>query len=375
MEKSKNNYSFKKNKITDRFSIKNKKSKFECNQCDKVYEKKSSFICHIRNKHQNFICECCNQIFDSFYRLKKHCKIEHFGEDELFECKICHKKFTMKQNLSNHEKNVHTEKKIKCKFKGCKTMFNFLCYMNRHYKQVHLKIPHMIIRECDICGYKCHMKKLFVNHMIGKHFLEKFQCECCPRNFDSHCKFQTHFMRDHFMVREKIECDICHKKFFNQESLVVHKRNIHREKKFKCESKKCDKMFKLFADMKRHYKQVHLKIRKECKFECDICGYRSISLRLLKIHMKRQFVHQRSRKRIKPSRYFHCKNCDYKATLVENLNAHVRKMKTLRISNEWEYTENCRLCHENGIKNCFVRLKRLSKNYPMNKFIDMNFKE
>lgn len=325
--------------------------KFKCNQCEKVYDKKGILKNHIKQKHQEFICEICNEKLTSSFLLEKHCKVEHFGESNLLECEICFKKFTLKHELYQHKKNSHGEKKIKCKFEDCTKLFRTLATMNEHHKLVHLKNRKDVVRECDICGFTSKQKRHFKNHMIGKHL--GFQCEFCDRSFGSHKIFQKHFFEDHSMG-EKVECDVCQKKFSYKISLNQHKKYFHSEKKFKCEYFKCDKMFIQLSRMRQHFRKDHLKIKPENKFECDICGYKTHTLYNLRIHMNKHRI-----VREKPSKYLQCKNCDYKTSHLKCLRQHMRKMLSSTTLNEKGFTRIFRLCHENGIKNCYIKLQKL----------------
>lgn len=347
----------------------NKTIKFGCNQCDKVYNQKNHLTRHIKEKHQDIICEFCDRMFSSFQLLDKHCKIDHFGEENLLKCEICHMKFTLKKYLRAHKKRVHAEKKFKCKFKGCKKLFSLPAYMNIHYKQDHLKIKSMIFRKCDICGFKSLQKKGFENHMIGKH-LGGFQCEFCDRSFDSHDLFKKHFFKDHSMG-ELVECEVCHKKFHDRQSLDKHKSLHHKEKKIKCDFENCEKMFRFLSEMRAHYKEIHFKLKRERRFECDFCGFKFFKLTHLKIHLKNMTVHQKIRS--KTIQNFKCKSCDYKSTRKDHLKEHMKKMRAPRASKEKEITEIYRLCHENQIRNISVNLQNLTKKYPMNEFVDMDW--
>ncbi|XP_063392572.1 zinc finger protein 286A-like [Cydia fagiglandana] len=89
--------------------------KYECDMCNKRFEKKDKLVSHIINhmKPKPFTCKFCKKGFFQIGHLNRHLVI-HLGAKETYKCGSCKQKFTQNASLKRHiEKNVCKKKVFK----------------------------------------------------------------------------------------------------------------------------------------------------------------------------------------------------------------------------------------------------------------------
>ena len=89
------------------------------------------FLSHL--ERQNFICEECHKIFSKKSALEVHSRV-HTGIKP-YRCNICTKAFSICGNLKRHIL-IHTgERPYQCSH--CPKTFNNASHLSRHLKSVH----------------------------------------------------------------------------------------------------------------------------------------------------------------------------------------------------------------------------------------------
>lgn len=139
---------------------------FSCDQCDKTYDKRSSYLYHQRTKHTNpsnfkFQCSVCNKKFAYNNDLIRHTRI-HTNEKP-FSCNYCGKQFTDRSTHLKHER-IHS---------GIK-MF-----------------------QCDQCPKSFTLKFVLDNHVLTHTGIKNFICPECGKRFLRKSKMKDHFFRIH----------------------------------------------------------------------------------------------------------------------------------------------------------------------------------
>ncbi|BET00001.1 Hypothetical protein NTJ_12817 [Nesidiocoris tenuis] len=143
----------------------------------------------------------------------------------------------------------------------------------------------------------------------------------CP-----HCDFTSRLARTlykHVKSHANLEitnCPICEAKFDDIESLIGHVNADHKARTYSCIH--CCRVFPKFGILKIHM-ATH---KKELKFKCEKCDFKTHRRLNLQRHMKR--FHSRSYK---------CTQCSYKTGALSRLKAH------LSVHNE-EKLHACALC-------------------------------
>ena len=98
-------------KEADEYNVEEEKQ-FQCEQCPKRYNKKSSVYDHVRKVHSVYFFQCqeCGKLFYHQKSLNDHLTTDHlkdFSEcQEIFKCDKCGKYFTSSDSLNLHQKFI-----------------------------------------------------------------------------------------------------------------------------------------------------------------------------------------------------------------------------------------------------------------------------
>ncbi|CAJ1061737.1 zinc finger protein ZFAT-like isoform X1 [Xyrichtys novacula] len=200
------------------------------------------------------------------YSIKQDAPSLHQGELKVFVCEFCNKIFKFKHSLVTHLRTHTQEKPFQC--------------------------PH--------CDYASSFKANLNIH-LRKHTGEKFSCPHCTFTCLSQGHLKVHVERVHLKVKQ--HCSFCEKKYSDVKNLLKHMERYHNIKD---------------PEVQQSYQQLQLKTRQGLRqflYHCPTC--------------KRQFKNQLERERHLlihgPQRPFSCLLCDYAATKMATLAAHVKK--------------------------------------------------
>lgn len=223
------------------------KDTYKCEVCDKVFDKRASFLGHRRDHRKNFLCPKCGKSFSQSNHLSIHLRT-HSGEKP-YQCPICETRFRDKTALACHQR-VHTrEKPFVCQHcgKAFTTNWGRKFHTRQHTKEVQFK--------CEIC------EKVYVNqyahkiHMKTHSGKRDFECSVCKQKF-----FTIWVLKAHMAVHgvdKFFECEYCGSKFPRKRTLLEHQK-LHAEKKqYKCEE--CGKDFAQYSGLYSHRKFHHKK--------------------------------------------------------------------------------------------------------------------
>lgn len=199
-----------------------------------------------------------------------------------FQCRICdHKSFT--KDLHNCHMQVHGMK-IECKI--CHKFVTNLKRHSRNHEKEECKICNKIYAKdnlknhikthgkddlliCEICGLRQSSRQLLQSHYFKYHPTKRY-CDLCPLSFELKNKLARHMEQTHSKLRP-FGCKICGHKSYTRSVLKMHM--LRHGSKTKC--KICQKFV---TNMKGHL-TLHDKV------ECKICS-KSYSKGSLKRHIK-----------------------------------------------------------------------------------------
>ena len=110
-------------------------SKYECEQCDKIYTTRLGLDLHKKSFHEGlkYTCDECDYQASQQSNLKVHIRNKHEGVR--YACDHCDYQATDKRNLTRHIQTVHEG----------------------------------IMKACDLCDYKAKDKRTIINHIKSMH--------------------------------------------------------------------------------------------------------------------------------------------------------------------------------------------------------------
>ena len=213
-------------------------------------------------------------------------------------CDICEMSFKTKKTFKVHKTRGSCKKLSKCH--NCGTLFKTVLSLKKHRCST-------LGHQCDVCSkYYKTKQQLRCHEIIHEDSRTLLNCNPCGKKFTSIYSFKNH---NQFgcHVKESLACSAdlhintkehnficeCGKTFKTKKHLSVHKHMHHMEEKgksFPCPE--CDESFIDPMYMKTHFNSTHvkvahkvIKIEKDKKAKCLICGRTFKGEKSMKLHM------------------------------------------------------------------------------------------
>ena len=196
------------------------KNLHKCDQCDKVYTKKSYLNTHkmTHTGERPYKCDQCEKTFRFKYDLERH-NLTHTGEKP-YQCDQCDKSFTQGSTLKAHLR-THTGEK-----------------------------PY----QCGVCGTKFRQGSILRGHMRTHTDESPYQCDQCEKRFKKRHNLKRHSWT-HTGGPKSHKCDECGKTFNYKQSLKDHCMVHTGKKPYKCIQ--CDKYFARDTYLEKHVRTHH----------------------------------------------------------------------------------------------------------------------
>ena len=227
---------------------------FECNKCDKKFE---------RSRH-----------------LRLHFARHHIDPDLWTDqCDVCGKKYADAEILLRH-KATHASEKIKCLNEDCKKTFSSTTSMQQHHRSFHLLGRVRVLKKKEYsCAIEGCEKSFSKHHLLKQHSYEHtgippFKCGTCNKRFLT----QTHCNR-HIKTHAGYKCDKCDEVCVTWSALRSHVSKAH-PKLYKCE--KCEREYKSLYQLKKH-EETHQD--KRLVYKCNQCDRSYTKKSNLKSHV------------------------------------------------------------------------------------------
>ncbi|KAK7080236.1 hypothetical protein SK128_010014 [Halocaridina rubra] len=213
-----------------------KEKLFECNFCDKKYNRKVHLDRHYEVDHVGirYSCNICTKSYTRKHRLITHLLVHH-NIRKLHECKVCKQSFAAKDELISHSL-LHTGHKTYTADKP-----------NSH--------------PCKICNKSFTRKKDLEKHELVHSEAKEYKCTVCGKTFLDQRNLNRHALTHN--VDKPYECDVCHKLFSRTDLLKRHSLTHIVRKTSKC--RLCSAPLKAKRDFN------FLNISEQGLYACTIC--------------------------------------------------------------------------------------------------------
>ena len=356
--------------------IEEKIEKYKCDQCDKVFERKSNWSSH-RKVHKGkkgrpaqftkelepqsgelkFRCSKCDMWFDNDYAWLTHRKLHEEAQESCLvkiKCFICHKEFEHEKFFSKHMKENHTlNNEYKCNicsktFKAvnhhelefhltkehCIGEFRYKCdicekpFLNARFLKEHKALVHEGQKRksmnlvCDICGKVLGSKEALKHHKRNQHTAQVIndidivkQCSKCSKEFNQPELFEDHLKLCLDEPPKDFKCKYCDLIWVSDLSLELHIAVQHQKLNHVCPI--CGNVFTTDAHKRYHIKHVH---EKKFDYVCHLCAKPCAAKTDFKKHMAYQ--HGIGEKK------HHCQHCPQKYVTANDLKRHVKEAHT-----------------------------------------------
>ena len=281
---------------------------YDCNDCDKKFDKVSGLKNHVHRVHTSVRqCVECNATFADKATLLIHMNMSH----EKYKCDQCDKECATEKLLNTHKKQIHEGKKFACE--KCDKVYGASSHLKKHVQMTHEDKSLCQIHKCDQCDKKYDAKAQLRFHKETVHEGKKDHvCETCGKAFGRKGHLSLHIKSVHEGLN-KCQCNVCGKNFTEEASLRRHFSVIHEgEKKFNCTE--CAKSFGQKHHLSDHIKRVHEGIKDNI---CGLCNKAFITTSKLKHHIKMKH------ERIKVKKTHACEDCGKVFPKPSRLKRHV----------------------------------------------------
>ncbi|XP_055692281.1 zinc finger protein 184-like [Lutzomyia longipalpis] len=253
------------------------KPKPTCEQCGRVFAKKSRLVRHLASRaHDMFYrCRLCGAPYKDRTALRMHHQEEH---RKFFECAECGKEFEKKVCLRNHLWRFHFVNKIPDYLKK-KEVSCELCgkiFTRTDYLRYHLKIIHGDHKEapCPHCPKTLKNEIQLRSHIERQHKPEKqiHKCNTCSATFSIKTAYMRHLMTH---IKEPVNCYYCRSVLKNRARLRRHIVAKHKGlpwdiKDGPISCPKCQESLENLTAFNQHFLETHPSDEPEI-VECSIC--------------------------------------------------------------------------------------------------------
>ena len=298
---------------------------YQCSTCGFGFLTMDFFRAHQCNAHNNpnrVACTVCQKTFPDKFQLARHTMV-HTGIQ--YRCIYCRKTYPTKDSLESHLE-LHSESRpYKCAY--CTTRHLTVETLTNHtVSHLHKNDPEEdgSLNYCPTCSMAFELRKNLRNHIQAVHQGKKFTCQTCGQSFRKEHQARTH-SKVHLRRRIRLQtpksaltldqlvCEICNKQFKREAHLKRHRFAVHKQFPNLVEGKMfCKFCYKIFLNKK--CLDTHMN-NKHGRFRCQICEKRFGSEATFQKHAVFHSVTQSP---------FPCTKCPLRYATKQGLQGHMR---------------------------------------------------
>lgn len=229
-----------------------------------------------------FLCTVCNEYFPSEKELLKH-KAEELSNviyaKSAYSCEECPKKFRFQKSFKEHLVNEHSKLASSVACDKCTVR----CPNKKILEEHILKFHDRDIYLCPHCNKEFVRRSHVLRHMAQSgcdgQTVSTYSCEICNATFSRKDNLSVHIRLQHIFRRDYF-CKYCNFNTKNFSKLVNHWHKNHSETPDQYQCNDCGKWINSRAAMTKH-----LEIHGEKKFACNVCGYSTFTVEVMRRHV------------------------------------------------------------------------------------------
>ena len=142
-------------------------------------------------------CEVCGKLVN-VDKMKQHINDCHLREEK-FNCNDCDRIFDRKDRLRNHRLIKHIKRELKCIF--CHKIYYSRKVLTAHVKGVHEKVRH----QCPMCERSYSQRPDLLVHIKGVHEGKRSLCAICGKEFIRASEKNRHERQVHNFIQKPSE--------------------------------------------------------------------------------------------------------------------------------------------------------------------------
>ena len=194
-----------------------------CEKCGKYFFDKQDLLDHFKSVHEKctkFVCEECGYVCDRKGTLDGHIRQKHRQEGTEITCEQCGKT-VLKKRIKRHNERYHQDESLR-KCQECFVVFANAAELYKHYQANHqvencpVQVDGYRVFECHLCkkilaSSAAHYTHLKLTHKTRISAVDlsiatqgKQTCSTCRQTFDSIKDLIKHFVQDH----KDIDCEV-----------------------------------------------------------------------------------------------------------------------------------------------------------------------
>ncbi|XP_045776707.1 zinc finger protein 70-like [Maniola jurtina] len=239
----------------------------------------------IKTEDDSEMCVFCKQTYESAKAFKEHlqfCEQSQLHgndyQDKSYNCNECNKKFKLQINFKKHLKNEHSKSPGSIKCQQCNVVCPDSEVLAQHVALIHQRE----VFECEHCGTSFVRRSHVSRHKLQKgcdgKTVNSFPCEICDAVFTRKDNLMVHLRLQH-IAKYSYSCKHCEYHTRNFSKLILHTQRLHmKNRNLECDH--CGKVTGSRAAMTKH-----LEIHGEKKFACDVCGYQTYTIEVMRRHV------------------------------------------------------------------------------------------